>query len=82
VKRGPHGCGDLKLCAIDLSFIDFKVSLRNKKKRILLPFKCSEPELWVSQWQDIQSFICEAFELSQGSRLVLSVVWDQDEIVM
>jgi hypothetical protein len=50
--------------------------------RIPLQLKCSEPELWVSLWQDLQNSICEAFELSQGSRLVLSAVWDQDEIMM
>jgi hypothetical protein len=51
--------------------------------RIPLQFKYFEPELWVSQWQTIQDSICEAFELSQGSRLVLSITdWDQDEIIM
>jgi hypothetical protein len=90
VKSGPHCCGNLKLCALDDqvigTVIDFKVSLRNQKRRVSLEFRFSEVQLWLtkfSRWETIQNYINEAFKLSQGSRLVLSVIdWDQAEIMM
>jgi hypothetical protein len=90
VKSGPHCCGHLKIYALDGQVIgtaiDFKVSLRNQKRRVSLEFKLSEVQLWLtkfSRWETIQSYISEAFKLSQGSRLVLSVIdWDQAEITM
>jgi hypothetical protein len=90
VKTGPHCCGDLKLCALDGQVIgtaiDFKVSLKNQKRRVSLEFRSSEVHLWLtkfSRWETIQNYISEAFKLNQGSRLVLSVIdWDQAEIMM
>jgi hypothetical protein len=90
VKSGPHCCGNLKLCALDGQVIgtaiDFKVSLRNQKRRVSLEFRSSEVQLWAnkfSQWETIQNHINQAFKLNRGSRLVLSVIdWDQAEIMM
>jgi hypothetical protein len=90
VKSGPHCCGDLKLFALDGQVIgtaiDFKVSLRNQKRRVSLEFRLSEVQLWLtkfSRWETIQNHISQAFKLNRGSRLVLSVIdWDQAEIMM
>jgi hypothetical protein len=90
VKSGPHCCGDLKLSALGGQVIgtaiDFKVSLRNQKRRVSLEFRLSEVQLWLtkfSRWETTQNHISQAFKLNRGSRFVLSVIdWDQAEIMM